>query len=66
MRGDSLQLDGSMAITLETLSAIPRLMGQNLEILVVTDAPKFSDKAFASTLKRLPSLRILNLRYVLL
>ncbi|KLO20640.1 RNI-like protein [Schizopora paradoxa] len=62
MRGDSLQLDGSMSITLETLSAIPRLMGSNLESLVITDVSKFSDKAFASTLKRLPSLRVINLR----
>lgn len=66
MRGDSLQLDGSLGITLETLSAIPRFMGSNLETLVITDVSKFSDKAFASALKQLPSLRVLNLRYALI
>ncbi len=63
MRGDSLHVDGSLGITLETLSAIPRLMGSKLETLAITDVPKFSDKAFASMVKRLPSLRVLNLRY---
>jgi len=62
MRGHTLQLDGSLGITAETLSAIPRFMVSNLDTLAITDVTKFSDGAFASVVKRLPSLRVLNLR----
>ncbi|TDL28013.1 RNI-like protein [Rickenella mellea] len=62
IRGDSVVLAGEPGVTVETLSAIPRLVGQRLRTLVLTDFSRFSDATLASLVGKLHLLEVLNLR----
>ncbi|KAH8119825.1 RNI-like protein [Phellopilus nigrolimitatus] len=62
LRGVSVVLDGNLGVTSVTLSAIPRVLGNRLRVLELSDFKKFSDRDYSSMIKRLPSLETLILR----
>lgn len=66
MRGTSLVLDGELGVTLQTLSAVPRVLGAKLKTLELTDFNKFSDSAYASMFNGLPGLEKIVIRQVCL
>lgn len=57
-------MNGELALTSFTLAAIPRVLGNKLLALELTDTEKFSDSNFASMVNGLPSLTTLVLRYM--
>ncbi len=63
MRGRSIYLDGEIGLTNETILAIPRLLGERLQTLHLTDYDKYTDVGYAALVSKLPALEVLNLRY---